>query len=128
MNKLNYDKLGIIASILCAIHCAVLPVIGVSLPLLGVDLVKNKPFEFFMIAAALAIGLIAIIHGYKKHHKNMLPVILFSVGGLLLIVKEIYSDNLWLIIAAVCFIVAAHFINYRLCSKIHNHSGTCKHH
>jgi len=37
IQKLDLDKVGIGASLLCAIHCALLPVLFTTLPLLGVD-------------------------------------------------------------------------------------------
>jgi len=45
IQKLNLDKVGIGASLLCAIHCALLPVLFTTLPLMGVELLKSKHVE-----------------------------------------------------------------------------------
>ena len=54
--KINWDALGISASLACAIHCALLPLFMTSLPLFGVNIIHNPLFEALMILLALAIG------------------------------------------------------------------------
>ncbi|MCC6290184.1 MAG: MerC domain-containing protein [Chitinophagaceae bacterium] len=130
MLKINYDALGITASLACAIHCAVLPLILSSLPIFGIDIIHNYFFEFGMIGLAFVVGLYALYHGYKKHHHKFLPALIFTAGISFLLLKEIFHDyHVWLLIPAVVLIVSAHYINYRLCRKAnHCHSGDCDHH
>jgi len=113
--------MGIATSILCAIHCALLPLFLTSLPLLGINIIHNKAFETIMIIIAFAIGSNALYHGFKKHHGKMLPLVLFAGGMLFLVAKQIWHNvELWLLLPAVVCIVAAHFVNYRLGSnKLH---------
>jgi hypothetical protein len=118
MFRINYDALGIATSIACAIHCAVLPLLLSSLPFLGINIVNNTMFEFFMIFLALGIGLYSLMHGYKKHHHKILPIILFSIGIFLLFLKQfLHTYFLFFLIPAVILIVNAHWLNYRYCRK-----------
>lgn len=118
MVRINFDALGIATSVLCAIHCALLPLLLSSLPLLGINIINNQGFEFFMIFLAFVIGIYSLWHGYKKHHQKILPVILFSLGIILLFTKQFFHQHfLILLIPAVILIVSAHVINYRSCSK-----------
>ena len=41
--KINWDAFGIAASVACAIHCAVLPLILSSLPLFGINIIELEP-------------------------------------------------------------------------------------
>lgn len=66
MFKINYDALGIAASIACAIHCALLPLVMTSLPILGINIINNYWFEFGMIFLALVIGIYSLMHGFKN--------------------------------------------------------------
>lgn len=129
MFKINYDALGIAASIACAIHCAVLPLIMSSLPILGINIINNFWFEIFMIVLAMGIGLHSLTHGFKKHHHRVLPIIVFVIGISLLLVKQIlHQYQLWFLVPAVILIVSAHYINYRQCRIAdHCHSDDCKH-
>lgn len=127
--KINWDGLGITASVACAIHCAVLPLLFTSMPLLGVDIIHNKGFEYGMIALAFVIGAYALRHGYRKHHHSAVPVALLAAGFLFLILKEILPNHqTWMVIPALVFIVSAHYYNYRLCQKArHCHADDCAH-
>lgn len=127
--KINWDRLGIAASLACAIHCAVVPLFFTSLPLFGINLVENKGFEYFMIGAAFVIGIFALRHGFRWHHHRYVPVLLFVIGFGLLVGKELLKDHpVWMVLVAVAFIVAAHYFNYRLCRQAdHCHSSDCKH-
>ena len=64
--RINWDALGISASIACAIHCALLPLILSSLPLFGINIIHHLGFEIGMIALAFAIGSYSMYHGYKR--------------------------------------------------------------
>jgi hypothetical protein len=129
MFKINYDALGIAASLACAIHCAVLPLIISSLPILGINIINNFWFEIFMIVLAMGIGLHSLTHGFKKHHHRLLPIIVFIIGICLLLVKQIlHQYQIWFLVPAVILIVSAHYINYRQCRIAdHCHNDDCKH-
>lgn len=127
--KINWDALGIAASVACAIHCAVLPLMLSSLPLFGVNIIDNIAFEITMIFIAACIGCYSLYHGWKKHHHNFYPLIIFFSGMLLLLGKQLWHlYEIWLLIPAVIFIISAHFLNYRLC-RVHNHAhkDDCNH-
>jgi hypothetical protein len=127
--KINWDALGITASLACAIHCALLPLFLSSLPLFGVNIIDNVSFEVFMILLALVIGSYSLYHGWKKHHHSWLPFLLFATGITLLFCKQAWhAYQFWFLIPAVLLIVSAHFINYRYC-RIHDHahSNDCDH-
>ena len=116
--KINWDGLGIATSLACAIHCIVLPLLLTSLPLFGMNIIHNVYFEWGMIMLAFAVGVYALAHGYKTHHKNILPVFLFTAGFLLLITKQFFLQiEGYFVVPAVILIVSAHYINYRLCTK-----------
>lgn len=118
MFRINYDALGIAASVACAIHCAILPLVLSSLPFFGINIINNTSFEFLMIFLALFIGLYSLTHGYKKHHHKILPIVLFSLGIILLFLKQFYHNHLLIfLIPAVVLIVSAHWLNYRSCRK-----------
>lgn len=129
LRKLNWDALGIGASLACAIHCAALPLFLSSLPVFGIELIDNPAFEYFMILLAMGIGSFALIHGYRKHHHSILPLVIFMGGILLLFAKQKWHEyQLWILPFAVILIVTAHLLNFRFC-RVHNHahSDDCNH-
>jgi hypothetical protein len=128
-SKINWDALGVGASLACAIHCALLPLFVTSLPLFGINIINNETFEAGMILLAFCIGSYSLYHGYTKHHHSRLPFLLFITGFCFLILKQFFVHYAtWLLIPAVVFIVAAHLSNYRSC-RVHNHAHAddCEH-
>jgi hypothetical protein len=127
--KINWDALGIATSVACAVHCALLPLFFSSLPVFGVNVIEHFGFEISMIFLAFAIGIYSLYHGYRKHHHNALPMMIFTAGLVFLILKLFFIEyEGWLLIPAVIGIITAHFVNYRLC-RVHNHAHVedCNH-
>jgi len=116
--KLNWDGLGIFTSVACAIHCGLLPVLIPVLPLFGVNIVHNKSFEWSMIAIAFFVGAYSLYHGFIKHHHSYRPAVIFFAGFVFLVAKQFFpSMEILFLVLAVCLIITAHFMNYRLCTK-----------
>jgi hypothetical protein len=127
--RLNWDALGIATSMACAVHCAVLPLVLGSLPILGMNLVNNEGFEYFMILLAFCIGGYSFWHGYRRHHHSLIPVLIFATGIGFLVAKQIWHNyQYWLLPFAILFIIYAHLLNYKSC-RVHNHahSDDCNH-
>lgn len=121
-SKINWDAIGITASLACAIHCALLPLFLTSLPLFGINIIHNLFFEAGMVVLAFAIGSYSLYHGYRRHHHSFWPIALFTAGMVLLVLKLFFIHyETWLMIPAVTLIVVAHIINYRSC-RVHNHA------
>lgn len=121
-SKINWDTLGITASVACAIHCALLPLFLSSLPLFGINIIHNTAFEAGMVLLAFCIGSYSFYHGYNKHHHSRMPFLLFSAGIALLILKLFFINyETWLLIPAVALVISAHFLNFRFC-RVHGHA------
>lgn len=111
--KISYDHLGIFTSILCAIHCTVLPLLISSLPFLGIDIMESAAVEWGLIALAFVFGYFSLNHGYRRHHRRGLPSLLFCSGFLLLIVNQLTEEAylMFCIPAAALLIITAHVTN-----------------
>lgn len=127
--RVNWDALGIATSLACAVHCALLPLFLSSLPLFGINIINNTVFEAGMIALAFCIGSVALYHGYKRHHHNVLPLVVFSAGFVFLLLKQYFIlYETWLLIPAALFIISAHSLNYYFCRRAnHCHASDCDH-
>jgi len=118
IRKLNWDALGVAVSVACAIHCAVLPLVLATLPVLGINVLHNPGFECGMIGLAFLIGARAFWHGFRLHHRRFLPSVLFAVAILFLIAKQVWRQYEGVFVGlGVLFILGAHGLNYRLCRR-----------
>jgi hypothetical protein len=129
--KINWHALGISATLICAIHCAIAPLLLSSLPLFGVNIIENIWIELLLLATAFVIGITTFWHGYKKHHHKLVPISLFSIGIFLFIIHQLIKlhYSVWiLVLPGVTAIISAHILNYRLCRKAnHCHTQDCDH-
>ncbi len=116
--KLNWDAMGIATSVACAIHCALLPILISTLPVFGINILHNSFFEWGMIALAFLVGSYSLFHGYIKHHRSFMPILIFSTGFIFLVLKQFFVELEYSFLAiAVALIITAHFYNYRLCQQ-----------
>lgn len=127
--RINWDGLGVGASVACAIHCAVLPLLFTSVPLFGVNILHNPWFEWGMIVVAMAIGIHALRHGIRKHHHRYTPLLVLILGFVFLMAKEaVHEWHTVMVLIAVSLIVTAHYLNYRFCRLAnHCHTDDCQH-
>ena len=116
------DNIGMTASVLCAIHCAVVPIVITSLPLFGLGFLANPFVEWSMIILAVFIGFYAIGFSYLRVHHKPVPIVLLISGFLVIIVGHLLVSG-WheaLVVPVGGLLIAtAHFFNFR-------YTGICK--
>ena len=61
------DRVGATGSIVCAVHCALLPLVIAALPSLGVALWLGEGFERVFVVFATLLGLFSVVWGYRRH-------------------------------------------------------------
>ncbi|MBN7811823.1 MerC domain-containing protein [Algoriphagus sp. H41] len=76
----HLDWIGISASLACAIHCMALPFLLSALPILGLGFLANPWIEYLVIVLSLFLAAFAISHGFSRHHRKSLPILLVVIG------------------------------------------------
>ena len=61
------DRFGAAGSLVCAAHCALLPLLIAALPSLGLASWLGEAFEVGFVAFASLLGLFSLIWGYRRH-------------------------------------------------------------
>ena len=62
------DRLGATGSLVCALHCALLPILIATLPALGVAAWLGDGFERAFVLFATLLGMFSVVWGYRRHH------------------------------------------------------------
>jgi hypothetical protein len=119
------DSIGMTASMLCAIHCAIVPLLITTLPLIGLGFLANPLIEWSMIILALCIGIYAIGLSYVRTHHRPLPMLLLIIGFIIIAIGHLFISG-WhealVVPVGGLLIVTAHFFNFRYtdsCNKAH---------
>lgn len=85
MKKL--EQIGAGMSLLCALHCAVMPLLVAMLPLIGHDLEElfhTHGIEAAVIGIAGAIGYVTLAFGVRRH-RRLAPLAILTLGLLLIV-------------------------------------------
>ncbi len=126
------DQFGSTASVVCAIHCALLPILIAVLPALGLGVLAWAGIEWAFVCFATLLGLFSLWLGYKRH--RVYRALAFLIPGLILV----WLGVLWpaihnevlrhavVMTAGGTLIAVAHLVNLRL-NHGHVHDASCHH-
>jgi hypothetical protein len=113
--KISLDAVGIGASFICAIHCALLPLLIMFLPLTGMRFFHNEILDFALIGISFTVGCFSLFRGYRRHHHKISALLLFAFGFPILVIGHFFLKNegsIIVIIISAILIITAHLINW----------------
>lgn len=83
VNRLDADRLGVAASVLCAIHCAIAPILLIALPTFG-RIWAHPASHWGMALLVVPIAAVMAIRGFRQHRRKW--VLGFAAIGILLVI------------------------------------------
>jgi len=122
----NIDFWGFLASFLCALHCAAVPLILLFGSLGSFAWLANHEVELGFIAVSIILAYWSLWTSYKKHHKKKKAVKIVLVGFGFLIVSRLVPHNIGdiLVVIGGLIVAYAHYVNWRLLESCKH----CAHH
>ena len=125
------DRFGATASLLCAVHCALLPLVIAVLPALGLGFLADHRYERAFIAFASMLALTTLVVGFRRHQR--LAAFCFLAPGICLLFAGIVVDfdhasilHASLVALGGTLVTCAHLTNLRLAHG-HAHNAACEH-
>lgn len=79
VKKWDADKMGGVASFLCAVHCALSGLAVSVLPLIGLSFLHEPWVEVTFYGTAVLLGVWAAVRGWRLH-KSVWPAVCFAFG------------------------------------------------
>lgn len=121
------DRAGMSASLACALHCAVLPLLMAALPAMGLAWLDSAWVDWTMVVFAAVIALRAHRGGFTVH-RRCLPVAV-AVAGLVVIVTTICllkgnASHHYIQASGAMVVASSHFLNRHLCRNCVTCSAT----
>lgn len=131
-SSLYLDKFGGTASLICAAHCALLPVLIAVLPALGLGFLAWSGLEWAFVCFASLLGGFSLWVGYRRH--RVYRALAFLIPGLILVwlgilwpgIHDAPVPHAVFMTAGGTLIAIAHLINLRL-THGHVHDAQCQH-
>lgn len=113
------DRIGLWGAAICALHCALLPLLLALLPSLGLRFIASADFDQTFTVFAAVLGVIALALGSRRHRAwapwlALLPGLALLFAGSFSPVHSHDVGHFLLMVAGGALIAAAHYLNLRL--------------
>lgn len=118
--KIKNNTLDIIAlssSLICAVHCAVIPVVLSFSSLTSLHFLENPYIEWTFISLGLVFVITSLWPSYNKVHHNKKPLLYAALGFALIASGRLNFTELWEIgntVIGASLVSVAHYVNWKL--------------
>jgi len=126
-NILAADKIAMSLSMICAIHCLLLPVIILTMPTLAATMLGDEAFHTILLYFVIPTSLFSLSMGCKRHRNKKILAAGF-IGLSVLILTQILGHDILgetgekiSTLVGSLFIIVSHFKNHQLCKSIQCH-------
>ncbi|HEX7369081.1 MAG TPA: MerC domain-containing protein [Rhodanobacteraceae bacterium] len=124
------DRVGATASLLCAIHCVLLPFVLALLPLIGLEFLAGHTFERIFVTCAALLASASILTAYRRHRKPhalflMVPGIALLLFGIAIDLDAHVVIHTASVVTGGVLVASAHVSNLVLAHR--HHHATCAH-
>ena len=133
------DKAGMVASITCALHCMIMPLVITLLPIFGLSLFATEEFEWILLMISAMLGITSLCFGFRKH-KSFKAFSFLGIGLTFLVIGRLAHEHvshfrvftfdiyLLFLVAGAILVALSHWLNNKLCkSCLPCHSSGCEH-
>lgn len=121
------DRFGATISFLCALHCALLPLVIAVLPMLGLEFLADHRFERAFVVFAGVLALSSLLVGFRRHQSYrafwfLVPGITLLLAGILIDTDHAAIRHAVLVSIGGVLVASAHVVNMRLAhAHVHAH-------
>jgi hypothetical protein len=114
------DNFGVLASLVCAAHCATTPLIIGLLPLIGLEIFADKLTEWIFVSVSFVLGVSSLIPSYLRRHRRLKPLLAFAAGVALILAARLnfegaLSSEIPFVTLGALLLAGAHLLNRQLC-------------
>jgi hypothetical protein len=126
------DRFAAAGSLVCALHCAITPLLLAAIPSLGLSVWLGDGFERAFVTFVTILGLFSLVWGYRRHRAfRALGMLLFGLaalwaGVLYTPLHESVVPHAIVMTVGGMLVGLAHLLNLRL-NHWHIHDASCAH-
>lgn len=115
-NKL--DLIGMSASLVCAVHCAMIPVFFSFGSAYLAELLHHPVFEVGFLVVAIIVAVWSLGTSYLFHHHNRIPLFI-GILGVALITLGVAMHAWYITLPGGIVLAIAHLRNFRMLKACH---------
>jgi hypothetical protein len=123
----HFDQVAIALSAVCLVHCLAVPVLVAVLPIAAISFGDGQHFHGLMLWLVVPTSVLGFGLGYRLHRRG--DIVAAGAGGVaILATAAVYGHAAWPVAAEASVSVAgslllgsAHWLNFRLVRRCHQH-------
>ncbi|WP_111307872.1 MerC domain-containing protein [Confluentibacter sediminis] len=125
--KIKNNTLDIIAlssSLICAVHCAAIPVVLSFSSLTSLHFLENPLIEWTFICLGVVFAITSLWPSYKKIHHNKKPLLYVASGFTFIALGRLDFTELWEMgntVLGASLVSIAHYVNWKLSGTKRGH-------
>lgn len=120
---LAIEKVGVLLSIVCAVHCLTLPIFLFFAPYLATSFAFSSNLEWILVISSFLLAAFILVLDYQKHHQP-LPLYFLGFGIIIKFLDMVLANQsyAWLFGILLGVVISiAYWVNYT-----HKKTCTCK--
>ncbi|MHA7831936.1 MAG: MerC domain-containing protein [Flagellimonas sp.] len=113
----TFDIIALTSSLICAVHCAAVPVLLSFSSLASLHFLHHPAIEWSFIGLGLVFVFVSLWPSYKKVHYSAKPLLIATAGFGLIALGRLDLSETWEVVNTVTgavLVSAAHFVNWKL--------------
>jgi hypothetical protein len=125
----HFDRIAILLSTVCIVHCLAVPVIVAVLPIAAITLADDAHFHALMLWLVVPTSAVGFTLGYRVH-KRWEIVGFGAASAAVLAAAAILGHAYWaesleltVSVAASLALAGAHWMNFREVRRLHRHAA-----
>lgn len=119
------DIIASASSLICAIHCAAIPIVLSFSSLGSLHFLENPYIEWSFILLGILFVFISLWPSYRKHHHKIKPLLFAFLGFTLIGIGRFEFTELWEVsntVLGASIVSIAHYFNWKLLRDKKNHA------
>ena len=120
----SYDIIALSSSLICAIHCAAVPIVLSFSSLASLHFLHHPLIEWSFIGIGVVFVFVSLWPSYKKAHFKTKPLFIAACGFGLIALGRFDFSEIWEVtntVMGAILVSAAHFVNWKLLRSIKEH-------
>lgn len=110
-SQLKLDRFGAGLSLVCAVHCAMHPLLLLALPLIGLGFLLNEQLESLILIFSVIFAL-GVLGSSLREHGQKQVLWPWLVGTVLIVLSRVFHDGeVLLAVAGALSLAGAHLLN-----------------
>jgi len=120
------DIIALTSSLICAIHCAAIPIVLSFSSMSSLHFLENPWIEWTFILMGVVFVFVSLWPSYKKVHHQTKPLTVAAIGFGLIAIGRLEFTEMWEVgntVVGALLVSSAHYFNWKLLKQ----SGAHKH-